>query len=526
LQTIVPTTTVAAAGPTTGRTRLLLVEDNPGDADLVREYLCESDYDADVTHVETLGDALHELGRASFDGILLDLSLPDSFGMETVTRMRAVAHHIPTIVLTGSDDRSLALRMLREGVQEYVVKGELDRRSLRRAIEYAIEREALLSALEKTRAEQLRYKDQFLSQVSHEFRTPLTCIEQFTEIVLGGISGSVSQDQREYLEIILRNARQLHHMINDVLDVTRAEAGKLELQITCMDLREVVDEAIEDFKAAAESEFIHLGWNERPQHACLGLADHERVLQVLTNLIDNALKFTRAGGSVTLSVAEDQQDGSMARISVADTGCGISPGARRLVFDRLYQETPTAAARRGLGLGLYICQQIVARHGGRIWADSQSGEGSVLSFTLPRLSLPQLLKPLLRDDHEDDRGLAVLTVEVTPVWQTSSSSAWSRRRNEIDATIRDNLASKSVVVLPANSRLSDAELIFVITSLSEMNDVSRAIAQQFSSSDLGQSVVAKIRCSAVSQPAEQTAERVADAVWAMMAEESNRRRAN
>lgn len=526
LQVTSPAEAVQVAPAPAGRTRLLLVEDNRGDADLVQMLLRDVCSDGfEVKHTVRLCDALHELGSSSFDAVLLDLSLPDSYGMEPVTRVRAVAPHLPTIVLTGSDDTSLALRTLREGVQEYVVKGQVTGQSLRRAIEYAMERQALSSALEKTRAEQLLYKDQFLSQVSHEFRTPLTCVEQFSEILLGGLVGSVPSEQQEYLEIILRNARQLHHMIDDVLEVTRAEAGKLDVQPTCVDVCDVIDEVLEAFLARASTQCIRLGWGERPQVEWLVLADRERVLQVLNNLVDNALKFTPENGAVTLSVGEDANDRGMARIALADTGCGISPEAQLLIFERLYQEpNPQTSSRGGLGLGLYICQQIVTRHGGRIWVDSQPGRGSVFSFTLPRLSLPQLLMPFINGPSEEGRGVALLTVEVVPGWQAASSPTWKKCRKDIIVGIRGSLAGMNTVVLPGMAHLSDKELVFVITSVAEMNKVSKAIAQQFSSKHLSLTVVAKIGCSLLSQPADNSAERLADAVWTMMAEETSRRR--
>jgi signal transduction histidine kinase len=502
LQVTSPAEAVQVAPAPAGRTRLLLVEDNRGDADLVQMLLRDVCSDGfEVKHTVRLCDALHELGSSSFDAVLLDLSLPDSYGMEPVTRVRAVAPHLPTIVLTGSDDTSLALRTLREGVQEYVVKGQVTGQSLRRAIEYAMERQALSSALEKTRAEQLLYKDQFLSQVSHEFRTPLTCVEQFSEILLGGLVGSVPSEQQEYLEIILRNARQLHHMIDDVLEVTRAEAGKLDVQPTCVDVCDVIDEVLETFLARASTQCIRLGWGERPQVEWLVLADRERVLQVLNNLVDNALKFTPENGAVTLSVGEDANDRGMARIALADTGCGISPEAQLLIFERLYQEpNPQTSSRGGLGLGLYICQQIVTRHGGRIWVDSQLGPS------------------------EEGRGVALLTVEVVPGWQAASSPTWKKCRKDIIVGIRGSLAGMNTVVLPGMAHLSDKELVFVITSVAEMNKVSKAIAQQFSSKHLSLTVVAKIGCSLLSQPADNSAERLADAVWTMMAEETSRRR--
>jgi len=168
---------------------VLLVEDNPGDADLVRLRLVESKSDVYVNCVPRLSDALACLDAETPSLVLLDLNLPDSHGAETFRRIMEKAPNVPVVILSGQDDEALALKAVHQGVQDYLVKGDITGRQLERALRYAVERQGLLRALEMTRKQQLEFKNQFLSHVSHELRTPLTCIHQYVTILLDGLAG-------------------------------------------------------------------------------------------------------------------------------------------------------------------------------------------------------------------------------------------------------------------------------------------------------------------------------------------------
>src|SRR5215470_936932 len=154
-------------------TSVLLIEDNPGDADLVRLRLVESDPPVQVDCVHRLADALKALGRKMPALVLLDLNLPDSHGAETFRRVMEKAPNVPIVILSGQDDENLAMKAVHLGVQDYLIKNDITSKQLDRALRYAIERQSLLRSLEMTRKQQLEFKSQFLSHVSHELRTPL-----------------------------------------------------------------------------------------------------------------------------------------------------------------------------------------------------------------------------------------------------------------------------------------------------------------------------------------------------------------
>jgi two-component system cell cycle sensor histidine kinase/response regulator CckA len=240
-----------------------------------------------------------------------------------------------------------------------------------------------LTQREQGQQEQMRFKDEFLSHVSHELRSPLTAIKQFTTILLGGLAGELNPEQREYQEIVLKNIRQLQSMIDDLLEVTRIESGKLTLDLQRVSVRDVVTDAFHTLQITARAKCVTLSWNV-PADVPTVTADPTRVRQILIILLDNAIKFTPDGGSVTVEARRLEDDPGFLLVEVSDTGCGIDPKMGERIFERLYQVPgSTRASRKGLGLGLYICKELVTGHGGRIWATRRSQNGSTFSFTLP-----------------------------------------------------------------------------------------------------------------------------------------------
>ena len=221
-------------------TQVLLIEDNPGDADLVRLRLVEGRSPVDVNCVNRLSDGLAALTKETPSVVLLDLNLPDSRGAETFRRVMEHSPNVPVVVLSGQDDEVLAMKAVHHGVQDYLVKSNLSSEHLERAIRYAVERQALIRALEISQKKQLDFKNRFLSHVSHELRTPLTCIHQYVSILLDGLAGAMTPDQSDHLKTVLKSVNQLHAMIRDLLEATRADSGKLRIDQRCIDIGELM----------------------------------------------------------------------------------------------------------------------------------------------------------------------------------------------------------------------------------------------------------------------------------------------
>ena len=174
-----------------GHTAVLLIEDNAGDADLVRLRLLEGGSQVDVSWVDRLSAGLASVAQQRPAVVVLDLTLPDSNGHDSFRRLHDQAPDIPVVILTAVDDEEMAVRTVQQGAQDYLLKSEIDGKQLARSIRYAMERQALLTSLETSRRQQLQFKDEFLSRVSHEMRTPLTSIHQFASILFDGLAGPV-----------------------------------------------------------------------------------------------------------------------------------------------------------------------------------------------------------------------------------------------------------------------------------------------------------------------------------------------
>src|ERR1700681_316113 len=221
---------------------ILLIEDNPGDADLVRLRLVESKSDVQVNCVPRLADALACLDAETPTLVLLDLNLPDSHGAETFRRIMQKAPNVPVVILSGQDDEVLAIKAVHLGVQDYLIKSEITSKQLERALRYAIERQGLIRSLDITRKQQLEFKNRFLSHVSHELRTPLTCIHQYVTLLLDGLAGPIAPDQHDHLKTVLKSVNQLHAMIRDLLEATRAESGQMRIEPRCIAMGELVQQ--------------------------------------------------------------------------------------------------------------------------------------------------------------------------------------------------------------------------------------------------------------------------------------------
>ena len=444
-------------------TKVLLIEDNPGDADLVRLRLVEGQSPVKVNCVSRLSDGLASLTSDTPSVVLLDLNLPDSRGAETFRRVMEHSPNVPVVILSGQDDEALAMRAVHSGVQDYLAKSNLSSKHLERAIRYAVERQALLRSLEIAQKQQLEFKNQFLSHVSHELRTPLTCIHQYVTLLLDGISGPVTPDQADHLKTVLKSVNQLHAMIRDLLEATRAESGKMRIEPRCVALGELVQQAVAMLRPTANEKNVGLeiGMDQRLP---LVHADPDRVLEVMINLMDNAIKFTPPDGGVMLQASMVDADPSSVYVSISDTGRGIGPEAKALIFERLYQDPESVDNNRsGLGLGLFICREIIRLHEGRIWVSSEPGQGSTFTFTLPVYSLAKLLAPVVTYQDSLRPSFVLVRIELTPLTNPPRGN-WKETWQQCLEVVRRCVYLDKDLLLPPMGTSGTTETFFIVAS--------------------------------------------------------------
>jgi signal transduction histidine kinase len=375
--------------------RVLLVEDNAGDAELLVEMLTGGTLapgrpTTQVVWVERLSSAESMIADAAaqstpFDAVLLDLSLPDARGLEAVHALQTNTPDIPVVVVTGLADDMMALAAVHAGAQDYLVKGQSDGRVVRRAVRYAMERQALarerdaLLARERAAREAAQraahLRDEVLSIVSHDLRTPLSTIAVCGQALLA--APDLSAESRELYETILQSARWANRIIGDLLDVASIERGRLSLHCEPVEPRRIAAELEAMFAPLAAERSVSLTVSAAPGLPNITV-DPERVVQAVGNLLSNAIKFTPRGGDVRLAVTA-----GAARVlfAVRDTGRGIEPEHLPHLFDRFWQAR--TSRRGGAGLGLAIARGIADLHGGSLDVVSELGKGSTFTFATP-----------------------------------------------------------------------------------------------------------------------------------------------
>jgi len=240
-----------------------------------------------------------------------------------------------------------------------------------------------LTRLNAERDQAAKLKDQFLANVSHELRTPLNSVIGFSDLLLTMASpdSPLTDTQRDYLETIARNGRHLLDLINELLDLSKIAAGRMELRLEPLSLDALFSEVVDTVRAQLEARKHKLAL-EPPRETVVVMADRGRLRQVLLNLLSNAIKFTTDGGRITLSV---RVDGDRVRVAVSDSGIGIAPADQQKLFQEFVQLDGSPSRRyEGTGLGLALSKRLVELHGGAIGVESQLGKGSTFWFTVPR----------------------------------------------------------------------------------------------------------------------------------------------
>jgi signal transduction histidine kinase len=380
--------------------KILLIDDDEDDCVLTQSLLAEIDHlEIELEWESRYETALSLIAAKAYHAYLVDYRLGKHTGVELLQRIVELGIKAPVIMLTGLGSETIAVEAMRAGAADYIPKSAVSRPALERILSTSVEKYLLRLVIdEKHRAlatsnqELLHRNDEiqhFYHTVSHELKTPLTAMREFVSIVLEGLTGPLNEQQREYLQIAKDSCDQMTFHLNDLLDATRLDIGKLRITPRQTSIESVLNQAIASMALSATQGGIRLQ-QELQTDLREVFIDERRINQVIINLIGNALKFTSKGGRITVKVDDDSRHPGHIRVSVHDTGCGIESDNLERIFDRLYQvPDDRGQCADGLGLGLYISREIVRLHGGELSVESTPGVGSVFSFYFgvePRLS--------------------------------------------------------------------------------------------------------------------------------------------
>lgn len=364
--------------------KALYIEDSPEDTFLLKEILKQSELNAELSTAPTLKEGLFSLCKTSFDVCLLDLSLPDTVGLEAVKEVRALDRDTAIVVITANSDESSALEALRMGAHDYLIKGEFDGRTLARSIRYSRERrrnEADLKAAIDQAKQAVEARARFVATMSHEVRTPLTGALLATSLIK---KNPTPEKQEKYLGILDSCLASMMNAVNHVLDLAKIESGRAKFENRPFSLSDLSSQVVKTISAQASSKNLDLDLsidNKIPD----SLVGNSKALHlVLMNLMGNAVKFTSQGlVSLQISMVHQTQDFYQLRFEVKDTGVGIKPQFIKEVFEEFSQAHSSNSYKcEGSGLGLSISQRLVQGMGGELQVESQEGLGSLFSFEI------------------------------------------------------------------------------------------------------------------------------------------------
>ncbi len=395
---------------------ILAIDDDDGDADLLRRALVGiSMFQIEFAHVPNSEMARDLLRARSFDLIFVDHMLGSENGVKVIEQFRRSGELLPIIALTGRGDEFVVRELMKKGADDYLTKRELTPDLLRRSIEQARSRfhQRRLESLNKQLANDLRQQNdvlavknrrladlcntahEFVDHVSHEFRTPLTVIKEFASIMRDGLAGEPSEEQCEYLGIIINRVEDLCVLVDDMLDTSKLEAGLLGFNRQDLEIGDIIGRLEKPLlqKAAANGSTLEF---EIPDNVPAVYCDGEKAGRVITNLIINALKFCGNPGHVKLVVSPNHELSEIC-ISIEDNGRGIPQKDLELLFQRFKQlEEGAKSGYKGFGLGLSIARDLVHLNLGDISAHSELNHGSTFSFTLPFANRRALINRYLR----------------------------------------------------------------------------------------------------------------------------------
>jgi signal transduction histidine kinase/GGDEF domain-containing protein len=341
---------------------------------------------------ENGAEALKILEKEEFDLVVTDMKMPVMDGLQLAAEISRSRPEVLTVLMTGHGTIDSALEAMKQGASDFLTKPlNLEETILRlkkvlEGKQRFVRLKDYADHLEKANQELKRIdtiKSEFVSVASHELRTPLAAIKNAIQIMLSGKAGEINENQKKFLSMAERNINRLTNILNDLLNLSRIESGKIIINFEELAPKALIEFILSSLKPQADNKSLKLRM-DFPDELPTAYGDREKIEQILTNLVGNAIKFTPEGGEITVSAKPLDSDRKMVAFSVRDTGIGIPEEELEKIFDKFHQvEDSLHRSTGGTGLGLAITRGLIEAHQGKIWVESELGKGSTFTFTLP-----------------------------------------------------------------------------------------------------------------------------------------------
>lgn len=370
--------------------KILIVEDDAGDAELLTEIFQEAKAPFELVCHDRVSAALKKVREEPYDMVLLDLSLPESQGLDTFIKMQEGAPGLPIVILTGYEDDTLALEAMRLGAQDYLVKGQLGGKALTRVLCQAVERkrveslvrqEVMQRTAELARANQDLARsncelEQFAYVASHDLQEPLRKIIAFSERLKESDLQMLDKTSRDYFERMRSAGLRMKNLIEDLLHFSRVSSAPRSFEN--VDLEKILKEVMQDLEMRLSETGAQVEIGKLPTVK----ANKSQMRQLFQNLLSNAIKFSKKTDAPRIEVRSGEAREGFAEILVRDNGIGFDEKYLDRIF-KPFQRLNVSSAYEGTGIGLAICQKIAQSHGGNITARSSPGVGATFIVTLP-----------------------------------------------------------------------------------------------------------------------------------------------
>ncbi len=412
-----------------------------------------------VELAENGAEALKILEKEKFDLVVTDMKMPVMGGLQLAAEISRSRPEILTVLMTGHGTIDSALEAMKQGASDFLTKPlNLEETILRlkkvlEGKQRFVRLKDYADQLEKANQELRRIdtiKSEFVSVASHELRTPLASIKNAIQIMLSGKAGEINENQKKFLSMAERNINRLTNILNDLLNLSRIESGKIVMNFEELVPKALIEFILSSLKPQADNKSLKLRM-DLPDELPTAYGDREKIEQILTNLMGNAIKFTPEGGEITVSVKPLDSNRKMVAFSVRDTGIGIPEDELEKIFDKFHQvEDSLHRSTGGTGLGLAITRGLIEAHQGKIWVQSELRKGSTFTFTLPVSEVERrdanfrfILDKEFRRAQENQTPLTLFLIKLLDQKKEVEPGSM----DEVESKVKQSLCRKSDILL-------------------------------------------------------------------------------